>query len=68
MDTNINNTWWMLEVDLPYGSKYEKIFPTEKEALIEHMYLESEGLDVSQWSIKQIITKGENTNEPNRHH
>jgi hypothetical protein len=45
---------WLLEIDLPYKSKYERIFNTEKEALIEHMYLESEGLDVSEWSIREI--------------
>lgn len=67
MDTKENkNTWWLLEVDLPYKAKYERMFPTEKEALIEHMYLESEGLDVSEWSIKQIITlqEGVTTNAP----
>jgi hypothetical protein len=57
-------TWsevWKLEIDLPYGSKYECLFSSYKEAAIEHMYLESEGINVEEFTIKQIL--GANTNE-----
>lgn len=46
---------WLLEIDLLYGTKYQCFFSTIEEAFIEHQYLESEGLDVNQWSLVQTI-------------
>lgn len=45
---------WKLEIDLPFGSKYERLFPSYKEAVIEHMYLESEGLKVDEFTITNV--------------
>jgi hypothetical protein len=46
---------WLLKINLPYGNTYECYFASEVEAMIEHMYLHSQGLDVKDYTIKGVM-------------
>lgn len=46
---------WLLKINLPYGNTYECYFPSEAEAMVEHMYLDFQGLDVKDYTITGVM-------------